>query len=1038
MIDDPYFARLIPELVDRTGSATRSWLRLSSKPLREHLSKVMGQAYGQGGSLLADPVFEAIFGWEPSSVTLGELGGSFLHHELVEALANPPTDLRDEYRFDKAMRPYRHQYEAWRWLGQEEARSAIITSGTGSGKTECFLVPILDRLVREWAHKRAPLVGVRALFLYPLNALINSQRDRLRAWTDSFGDGVRFCLYNGLTPETVRHVRGALTPNQIADRKSLRASPPPILLTNPTMLEYMLVRSQDAPILEASRGKLEWIVLDEAHTYIGSQAAELALLLRRVMHAFDVHPANVRFIATSATIGDPSGEAGRHLQRFLADLAGIDAEQVCVVAGQRRVPVLPDASSSTEASLEALSAIDAGNRRSAERYAALCSSQTARRLRQKFDPAEGGRAAWRLSELADTLPAGVGEQSARTLAWLDLLTGTVRHDTKHGDTPFLPLRAHLFHNVLPGLSACADRACPNRKGTSLDSTDWPFGLVFLGMRQRCDCGAPAYEVRACNDCDTVVLWAEQEVARGSTRILPCTDPGDDEFSLELDPIEGSDEEEEPQEPEEGARHPVLIANRFPEKTTAIALGVVSLALEPEGDERTVIVHLREADADDPGGEPKCPCCEFGGNFHRNGYRATRVGAPFLLGNILPTLLEYCPESKTPLEAPYRGRRMLSFTDSRQGTARIAIKIQQDAERNRMRGLVYQTLAMASGGDEGAAEELRGLILALEPHANKPEIRLLIEQKKSELSRLHESKPVLIRELANKLAVNASDLRNMQPAYADLDPGEFGGDNGRVKLAYMLLGREFLRRPKRLNNLETMGLVSVFYPALEKARAPSGFDLHIDDADWRAFLKIALDHFVRQAGAVDQPDAWRRWGGQRVGRPTILPPDSMERAGKAYRLWPQCKKGRQIQPRLVVLLAQAFDLDPGDGRDRDLIDDLLRRVWDDLVRLRLLMPRDAGRYLPLESVALKLQDTAWCCPVTGRFLDTVFKGITPYLLGRRLGDGRGILCGEPHVLPRCELLSATFPSEPHRLRAIRGWLRQDDRVATDLPSILRAT
>jgi ATP-dependent helicase YprA (DUF1998 family) len=67
----------------------------------------------------------------------------------------------------------------------------------------------------------------------------------------------------------------------VIDREALRAAPPPMLVTNATMLEYMLVRAQDAPILDASKGKLQWIVLDEAHTYIGSQAAELALLLRR-------------------------------------------------------------------------------------------------------------------------------------------------------------------------------------------------------------------------------------------------------------------------------------------------------------------------------------------------------------------------------------------------------------------------------------------------------------------------------------------------------------------------------------------------------------------------------------------------------------------------------------------------------------------------------------------------------------------------------------------------------------------------------------
>ena len=100
----------------------------------------------------------------------------------------------------------------------------------------------------------------------------------------------------------------------ILDRESLRESPPPILVTNATMLEYLLVRTEDAPIIQASQGKLKWIILDEAHSYIGSKAAELALLLRRVMLAFDVQSEDVHFVATSATLGGQDSE--KQLRRF--------------------------------------------------------------------------------------------------------------------------------------------------------------------------------------------------------------------------------------------------------------------------------------------------------------------------------------------------------------------------------------------------------------------------------------------------------------------------------------------------------------------------------------------------------------------------------------------------------------------------------------------------------------------------------------------------------------------------------------------------
>ena len=177
--------------------------------------------------------------------------------------------------------------------------------------------------------------------LYPLNALIESQRERLSAWTQPFGGRVRYCLYNGDLPRAAKESERRRTPEEVIDRERLRASPPPLLVTNITMLEYMLVRAEDRPIIDASQGKLKWIVLDEAHSLVGAAAAEIALLLRRVLLAFSVKPEDVRFVATSATIG--SGENVRQqLQRFLADVAGIPDDRVHVIEGRRRMPRRPD------------------------------------------------------------------------------------------------------------------------------------------------------------------------------------------------------------------------------------------------------------------------------------------------------------------------------------------------------------------------------------------------------------------------------------------------------------------------------------------------------------------------------------------------------------------------------------------------------------------------------------------------------------------------------------------------------------------------
>ncbi|WGG51453.1 DEAD/DEAH box helicase [Rugamonas sp. DEMB1] len=333
----PFIQPLINELTTRSKRAALSVMGIAQPSLRGYLSEQLSGQPGSHASMLADPVFEPTFGWTESDTNMAKLSGELLHADLVACMANPPIALAEDYTFPISRSPFAHQLQAWKTLSMKDPRSLVVTSGTGSGKTECFLVPILDRLTRQ-AEAEGALQGVRALFIYPLNALIASQQNRLDAWTDGFNGRLRYCLYTGNLPDEAKGIQKEYR-GQVIDRRTLRSDPPPMLVTNATMLEYMLVRKEDAPILSKSQGKLEWIVLDEAHTHIGSQAAEMALLLRRVMLAFGVLPKNVRFVATSATFGDDE-EATRKLKAFLAAMAGVEPNQIYVIHGKRHVPPL--------------------------------------------------------------------------------------------------------------------------------------------------------------------------------------------------------------------------------------------------------------------------------------------------------------------------------------------------------------------------------------------------------------------------------------------------------------------------------------------------------------------------------------------------------------------------------------------------------------------------------------------------------------------------------------------------------------------------
>lgn len=181
--------------------------------------------------------------------------------------------------------PYGHQADAFARLSSANLDSektrplpTLVTTGTGSGKTEAFLVPILDHVVRA---KRTGEAGVKALILYPMNALANDQARRLAQLITTTPElaGVRAALYTGqggVKRSTVT-AEGLIT-----DRTAIRADPPDILLTNYKMLDQLLLRTADQKLWSSSATSLRYLVLDEFHTYDGAQGTDVSMLLRRL------------------------------------------------------------------------------------------------------------------------------------------------------------------------------------------------------------------------------------------------------------------------------------------------------------------------------------------------------------------------------------------------------------------------------------------------------------------------------------------------------------------------------------------------------------------------------------------------------------------------------------------------------------------------------------------------------------------------------------------------------------------------------------
>ena len=209
---------------------------------------------------------------------------------------------------------------------------------------------------------------------------------------------------------------------------------------------------------------------------------------------------------------------------------------------------------------------------------------------------------------------------------------------------------------------------------------------------------------------------------------------------------------------------------------------------------------------------------------------------------------------------------------------------------------------------------------------------------------------------------------------------FSTDSSRADFANMLIFREFGRRPAKAVSLETLGLMCVRYPALDKVSAlPSELrKRQVSLQDWKNFLKICLDFVFRGNGATDFPIDWRKWLGMTYKQNFILAPDTDPKERKKFQLiWPQCHPNRQH--RLVRILECALKLDVERTEDKDIIDCILREAWHQITSLPALCSRHSDGYL-LQHSAMSFAPLkkVYLCPFTLRFLDTVFCGISPYL------------------------------------------------------------
>jgi ATP-dependent helicase YprA (DUF1998 family)/very-short-patch-repair endonuclease len=292
-------------LIEDYADYVRSFIAIRDERIRSEVDSQL-----EAGRYWPDPLIQLNAGFEPGGSIDELIAGGLLHPECSRIFQREKDAAGS---VGKPLRLHRHQADAVR--AARTGKSYVLTTGTGSGKSLAYILPIVDSVLRDGAGR-----GVRAIVVYPMNALANSQAGELEKFLcHGYAPGkepVRFARYTGQESED--------------ERQQIIAHPPDILLTNYVMLELLLTRTREQALVRAARG-LRFLVLDELHVYRGRQGADVAMLVRRTREAF--RAPELQCIGTSATLATDGSfdEQRAEIARVAGALFGTPVEPAHVI-----------------------------------------------------------------------------------------------------------------------------------------------------------------------------------------------------------------------------------------------------------------------------------------------------------------------------------------------------------------------------------------------------------------------------------------------------------------------------------------------------------------------------------------------------------------------------------------------------------------------------------------------------------------------------------------------------------------------------------
>ena len=781
-------------LVQRLHQALRGYIE-SAYPLNDatlvRARRRLLQEEANGHLLAQEPYIETTTRYATSRVGYDGLGLREHQATFFSMLASTPSAQSIPTNERTVLFPamYAHQQRAFEAFLVEN-KDVVVATGTGSGKTECFLVPMLgslyDEAVRSPRSFEQP--GVRALILYPMNALVNDQLSRLRlllgdpAVASAFkalrGRFPRFGMYTGRTPypgpratdrdrervqplleyylglpteieERLRHLgrypakdlaaffaksevekttyksgkkagqertlyhwerrlhtgegdSELLTRQEMVNGSGSRPGhAPDVLVTNYSMLEYMLMRPFERPIFAETRrwlaqdGAQFLLVLDEAHMYRGAKGAEVAFLIRRLRARLGIHdhPEKLRVIATSASLGDGADAIGT-VKRFAADISGKRPEDFEAITGTREVPT-PASPAPREIGdvLAALDldgineALDAATLRAklasllpsestgsteaevlADLHAALKDQPWVNQLMK-----EAGGHAVALSDLA---PRVFPDHPEARRALEALLTVTTLARRKPDEPGLVPTRVHGLFRGLHGLYACINPRCTGRQSEPGELA--VLGKLFTMPTASCDaCGCRVFEIASCRSCGSPYLLAYSQ------------DAGLERLSFLWGATEGV-----------LYRIELLLERpRYRDRTELLRVhlrtGYIDVGGRFPDDEVRELAIWQDAENKRQAKFERCAMCQPAAPARSRIYDFRTRGEQPFTALIEAQFAEQPPQKNDP-RLPNHGRKVLVFSDGRQKAARLAPAL----EHSHARDLFRQVVALA-------AHELRG-------------------------------------------------------------------------------------------------------------------------------------------------------------------------------------------------------------------------------------------------------------------------------------------------------------------------------------------